>query len=74
MAGRARRWFPPITRRWHVAAGAICAGNCPVVFVNIGGISNITFVPEKGDPVAFDTGPGNTLIDQWVATQRRGPV
>ncbi len=38
-----------------------------VVAVNIGGISNIS-VMEKINPVyGFDTGPGNTLLDLWVA-------
>jgi anhydro-N-acetylmuramic acid kinase len=46
--------------------------SAPVVFVNIGGISNITYVPREGDPVAFDSGPGNALIDQWV--DREGGV
>lgn len=41
----------------------------PAVFVNVGGISNITYVPDAGAPVAFDTGPGNTLIDQWVSRE-----
>ncbi|MBP2238566.1 anhydro-N-acetylmuramic acid kinase [Sinorhizobium kostiense] len=37
----------------------------PIAFVNIGGISNLTFIGE-GEIVAYDSGPGNTLIDQWV--------
>jgi len=43
--------------------------------VNIGGIANVTWLP--GDPespvVGFDTGPGNTLLDQWIARHRREP-
>ncbi|MQV13495.1 anhydro-N-acetylmuramic acid kinase [Sinorhizobium meliloti] len=38
----------------------------PVVFVNIGGISNLTYIGAGEEIVAYDSGPGNTLIDQWM--------
>jgi anhydro-N-acetylmuramic acid kinase len=45
------------------------------VALNIGGIANITAIPPKGsadDVVAFDTGPGNMVIDQLVTLFTRG--
>ncbi|HSO47262.1 MAG TPA: anhydro-N-acetylmuramic acid kinase [Rhizobiaceae bacterium] len=41
----------------------------PVAFVNIGGIANISWISREGEMIAFDTGPGNALIDQWVAAK-----
>ncbi len=37
----------------------------PVAFVNIGGVANMTWIGENDDIAAFDTGPGNALIDDW---------
>src|SRR3989338_5563296 len=42
---------------------------------NIGGISNVTFIPADGDinnVIAFDTGPGNMLIDSIVHIITKG--
>jgi anhydro-N-acetylmuramic acid kinase len=43
-------------------------GDRPCVVANIGGIANITVLPEdSGDAIGFDTGPGNNLMDAWIA-------
>ncbi len=48
-----------------------------VLSLNIGGISNITFVPSDGNlqkVVAFDCGPGNMLIDQLMVRLYEKPI
>ncbi len=37
------------------------------VIVNIGGIANISVIAADGATVGFDTGPGNVLLDSWIA-------
>jgi anhydro-N-acetylmuramic acid kinase len=38
----------------------------PAAVVNIGGVANVTLIDRNGGLVAFDTGPGNALLDDWT--------
>ena len=49
---------------------ALCAGLArPVAVLNVGGIANVTWIGDGDDPVAFDTGPGNGLLDDWISAR-----
>jgi anhydro-N-acetylmuramic acid kinase len=47
------------------------------VAVNIGGIANLTVIPRGAGPydvIAFDSGPGNMLIDAFVRSRTNGEM
>jgi anhydro-N-acetylmuramic acid kinase len=46
----------------------------PVAFVNIGGVANITYIGPQDELLAFDTGPGNALLDDWVESHTGSAV
>ncbi len=54
----------PLVPVYHRALAAAVAER-PVAFVNIGGVANMTWVGGEGELVAFDTGPGNALLNDW---------
>lgn len=62
----------PLVPVYH-AALARRLPDSTVAFVNIGGVSNITFVRDGVPVVAFDCGPGNAMIDDWMMAQLNVP-
>jgi len=64
----------PLVPAFHKAVFASPAEDR--VVLNIGGIANITVLPaDPAQPVTgFDTGPGNTLMDQWTQQHLGAPM
>lgn len=58
----------PLAPAFHAAAFAKRGVNRAIV--NIGGIANASILLGNQLHSGFDTGPGNTLLDHWVARHR----
>ncbi len=63
----------PLVPLYHAALARISPLAQPLAVVNIGGVANVTYI--SGDAVlAFDTGPGNAPIDDWMHRHTETPV
>ena len=60
----------PLAPIYHAARARASGLAAPVAALNIGGVANITLIGEGDDLLAFDTGPGNGMIDLML--QARG--
>lgn len=57
----------PLVPVYHKALAATVSSR-PVAFLNVGGVANVTWIGGDGDPIAFDTGPGNGLVNDWMSS------
>lgn len=71
----------PLAPFYHFALARRLGAGEPVAFVNIGGVANVTWIdPEKPAPeaegalIAFDTGPGNALVNDWMQRRTGQPL
>ena len=63
----------PLAPLYHAALAADMAK--PVAILNLGGVGNVTWIGDRADDIlAFDTGPGNALIDDWVRRRTGRPA
>ncbi len=66
----------PLAPFFHFALARRAGLEAPVAFLNLGGVGNVTWIDPAADTpgapgalLAFDTGPANALIDDFMAAR-----
>jgi anhydro-N-acetylmuramic acid kinase len=63
----------PFVPVYHRALAQSLEREGPIVVVNIGGVSNITYIDGTDTLIACDTGPGNALLDDFMFRELHQP-
>jgi anhydro-N-acetylmuramic acid kinase len=62
----------PLVPAYHRAMVRMLDRAQPVAVLNLGGVANVTYVDDE-ELIAFDVGPGNALIDDFVRLRTGAP-
>ena len=62
----------PLAPLYHAALAAKLPK--PLAVLNLGGVGNVTWIGKGQDILAFDTGPGNAMLDDWVRRHTGQPA
>ncbi len=65
----------PFVPLFHAALAAALPR--PLAVLNIGGVANVTWIGEEGvdgELIAFDTGPGNAMLNDWTLRHTSRPA
>ncbi len=63
----------PFVPVYHRALAQSLEREGPIVVINIGGVSNITYIDGTDVLIACDTGPGNALLDDYMLRKMSQP-
>jgi anhydro-N-acetylmuramic acid kinase len=64
----------PLAAAYHAALLGASGASGETAILNLGGVANVTWWDGKGDVVAFDTGPANAPINDFVKAKGLGDM
>ncbi len=63
----------PLVPVFHRALAEAAGYAGPLAVLNIGGVANVTLIDADGGLLAFDTGPGNAPVNDWMMEREGVP-